>query len=401
VATSPMRDVVDPGVVIGLLVITALLYPSLQRLVGRFVDRALLRRGDYPAFRRELAERLEAADTPQVALDTACDALSHVLSVPVTAQPTTVVQTTAEVVTDRFAYTARVTVPTNDPPSFVLETGPLGGGRRLLSDDVGLLQTVGTLLGRHIDSVRVTIERLDRDVREQEALRLAAEAELQAVRAQLQPHFLFNALTTVAYLMREAPDRALNTLYQLTALLRAVLRSSVSGAVPVGEELEIVEAYLGIERARFEDRLTVEVHAPEEVRSLCIPPMLLQPLVENAVKHGLGPLRGGGSIRVEVALRPSNGTEAGGAGSATLSLTVEDTGAGVAEAELAERRLQRVGLRSIERRLERQFGAAASLTIESAPGRGTRAEVRLPIVRGGGPTGRVISRSAVPSEEPS
>ncbi len=378
--TSPARDVIEPGTIIGLLVVTALIYPRLERLVGRFVDRVLLRRGDYAAFRRGLAERLDATDTPQAVLETTCGELARVLGVAVTAREAAGLETTAEVETDRFAYTARVTIPTNDAPSFVLETAPLHDGRRLLSDDIVLLEGVGTLVGRRVDAVRVTNERVERDVREQEALRLAAEAELHAMRAQLQPHFLFNALTTVAHLMREAPDRALDTLYKLTDLLRAVLRSPTSGSVSVGEELAIVEAYLAIERARFEDRLQIEIDVPDAVRALRIPPLLIQPLVENAVKHGIGPLRGGGRIRVSVApCPPADGEHGAAARGQTLSLTVEDTGAGVSMAELSARRAQRVGLANLDRRLERQFGVAASLTIVSAPDRGTRAEIRLPV----------------------
>ena len=396
-ATTPLRDVLVPGGIIGLVVVTALLYPVLQGLVGMFVDRVLLRRGDYPALRRELADRLGAADTPPAILATACEALGRVLGVPVTARSAPGLETEAEVQVDRFAYTAWVTVPTNEAPSFVLETAPLHGGRRLLSDDLVLLESVGVLVGRRIDAVRVTNERMERDVREQEALRLAAEAELHAVRAQLQPHFLFNALTTVAHLMHEAPDRALDALYQLTTLLRAVLRSPTSGSVAVGEELEIVEAYLAIERARFEDRLRVTVDVPAELRALRIPPLLIQPLVENAVKHGIGPLLGGGLIRITGALRPPAGAAAGPAALPTLVLTVEDDGAGVAPNELAARRAQRVGLASVERRLEHQFGAAASLTIDSSPGHGTRAEVRLPVVRQEGWPVPAVAMPTVPS----
>ncbi|MGH7669311.1 MAG: histidine kinase [Gemmatimonadaceae bacterium] len=374
---SDLRDVLEPTAIIGLVVVTALLYPTLQRMMGLIVDRAILRRGDYPAFRRDLAEQLGNADTPPAILATACDVLGRVLGVTVTLDPAAGIETTAEVEMDRFAYTARVTVPTNDAPSFVLQTAALHSGRRFLSDDLVLLEQVGALVGRRIDAVRVTNERVERDFREQEALRLAAEAELHAMRAQLQPHFLFNALTTIAHLMREAPERALATLYQLTALLRAVLRSPTSGSVTVREELEIVEAYLAIERARFEDRLQVELVVPDDVRTLRIPPLLLQPLVENAVKHGIGPLRGGGRIRVTVRpCEPLPGCAP--ASGPTLALTVEDTGAGVDLSELMRRRAQRVGLASIERRLQRQFGVAASLTIESTPGRGTCAEIRVP-----------------------
>jgi LytS/YehU family sensor histidine kinase len=158
-----------------------------------------------------------------------------------------------------------------------------------------------------------------------------------------------------------------------------------------------VEAYLAIERARFEDRLRVTIDVPAELRALHIPPLLLQPLVENAVKHGIGPLLGGGLIRVTGALRPAAKSAAGPAALPTLVLSVEDDGAGVAPNELAARRAQRVGLASIERRLEHQFGTAASLTIDSSPGRGTRAEVRLPVVLPEGWPVPALATPAVPA----
>ena len=118
---------------------------------------------------------------------------------------------------------------------------------------------------------------------------LAAEAELRALRAQLNPHFLFNALNTLGHLMQAAPDRALATLYQLTGLCFARCSDERRGQfVALREELEIVEAYLAIERERFQERLTVSIDVPEELRHARVPPLVLQPLVENAVKHGVG-----------------------------------------------------------------------------------------------------------------
>src|SRR5262249_8233181 len=113
---------------------------------------------------------------------------------------------------------ARVLVPTTDAPGYVLEIGGMVSGRRLMSDDSALLDTVAMLVGRRVDELRVSEERFERDLREHDMQRLAAEAELRALRAQLNPHFLFNALTTVGHLITTSPARALETLYQLTAL---------------------------------------------------------------------------------------------------------------------------------------------------------------------------------------
>src|SRR5438045_3239977 len=160
---------------------------------------------------------------------------------------------------------------------------PLTGGRRLLSDDVATLEAIVTIAARRIDAIRVTQERHDREIREREMGRLATEAELRALRAQINPHFLFNALTTIGYLIQTAPPRALQTLLRLTALLRAVLRSE-GEFTTLGRELEIIESYLDIEHARFEQRLHVTIDVPTRLRNVRLPPLILQPLVENAIK---------------------------------------------------------------------------------------------------------------------
>ena len=141
------------------------------------------------------------------------------------------------------------------------------------------------------------------------------------MRAQLNPHFLFNALTTIAQLVQEAPTRALETIMRLTVLLRGVLRSE-GEFTTLSRELEMIESYLDIEHARFEQRLRVKVTVPSELGHLRIPPLLLQPIVENAVKHGVAPRAEGGEVVVAARLEPAR------AGMSQLVLTVSDSGNG-------------------------------------------------------------------------
>jgi LytS/YehU family sensor histidine kinase len=241
-----------------------------------------------------------------------------------------------------------------------------------MSADLRFLDDVSVDLARRVDAIRAAHERYEREAREQEAMQLATTAELRALRAQLNPHFLFNALTTIGHLLQEAPDRALATLLQLTGLLRTVLRPSMSDFVPLSEEMEIVEAYLAIERARFEDRVRVVLDVPEEVRQTRLPPLLLQPLVENAIKHGISPVRAGGSVtvwaRTEVALDGER-----------LRVTVSDDGVGITVADLARRRVAGLGLSNVERRLACVYGSAATFAFESTPGVGTTVEITLPV----------------------
>jgi two-component system LytT family sensor kinase len=203
--------------------------------------------------------------------------------------------------------------------------------------------------------------------------KLATEAELRALRAQLNPHFLFNALTTVGHLIQTAPPRALETLLRLTTLLRAVLRSE-GEFTTLGREMEMVAAYLDIERARFERRLRATLDIPKGLANLRVPPLVLQPIVENAVKHGISPQLDGGDVVVSARLDRSSGA-------AQLVLRVTDTGAGATEEELRRGREIGVGLRNVERRLACQYGDEARLAIMTRPSAGMTVEIRLPVER--------------------
>jgi LytS/YehU family sensor histidine kinase len=258
--------------------------------------------------------------------------------------------------------------------------GELAGGRRLLSDDLDFLESVALMVARRIDAVRVIHERCLRDLHEQEMRKLATEAELRALRAQINPHFLFNALTTIGYLIQTAPDRALETLMRLTQLLRGVLRRSEGEFATLGEEIELIESYLDIERARFEDRLRVMIDVPSSLRRIRVPALLIQPLVENAIKHGVSPCRAGGEVVILARLarnagRPVASTFAGD----TLQIWVRDTGVGASEQELAHGRAHGIGLQNVEQRIKRHYGGAATFDIRSASGVGTTVELGLPI----------------------
>jgi LytS/YehU family sensor histidine kinase len=234
-----------------------------------------------------------------------------------------------------------------------------------------MLEAVAVLVARRVDAIRITEERYDREIREQEMSRLATEAELRALRAQINPHFLFNALTTIGHLIQTAPPRALDTLMRLTALLRGVLRSE-GEYTTLGRELEIIESYLDIERARFEHRLLVRIDVPARLRTIRVPSLVLQPLVENAVKHGIAPLLQGGEVSVTARLERTIDD------ARTLALTVTDTGMGASDASLRLGRELGVGLRNVERRLTCQYGDRATVGITSTPGVGTTVEIRIP-----------------------
>ncbi len=366
---------------IALWVMTALAYPAIYRLTSRFVDRVVLQRGDYAALRRDVMFATSRAGTVEEAADQTCAVVASALGVEAPGVRWRAATDDpgggpSRVILHRERRDeAEVVVPTAERPALVLEIAPLPASRRLLSDEVAFLESIATILGRRIDVLRVARERFERDLREREILQLATESELRALRAQLNPHFLFNALTTLGYLMQTAPDRALGTLYRLTELLRAVLRGPAAESVSLGEELDIIDAYLAIERERFQERLTVAVDVPEALREARVPPLLLQPLVENAVKHGITPLRRGGHIRI-VARLVSHGPRAG---DVALQLVVADTGAGLGGDARASTAGHGVGLSNLARRLERLYGERGEFSITGAPERGTTVTLHLPV----------------------
>jgi len=385
-------DPVAIGLLLGLWVVTALAYPWLRRVVVWFVDAVVLRRTDYEALRAEIAQRIAVSETPEQVLDEVCAHLTGALTArgvswsvadndsegrdgktssgPLLPQLLSLANQTrtSRRLRESFARATAILVPTAEQPRYRLVIGELAGGRRLLSDDVAFLEAVAMMVARRIDAVRVIHERCMRDLHEQEVLKLATEAELRALRAQVNPHFLFNALTTIGYLIQTAPDRAFDTLMRLTALLRGVLRRSEGEFATLGEEIELIESYLNIERARFEDRLRVTVDAPDSLRNLRIPALLIQPLVENAIKHGISPSRAGGEVSISARIAPDD----------RLQISVRDTGLGASEQALIAGRKRGVGLSNVERRLKTHYGDQASFNIRSAPGVGTTVELSLP-----------------------
>lgn len=206
-----------------------------------------------------------------------------------------------------------------------------------------------------------TFERLRRMQLEQ--FRLAAsvkEAELRALKSQVNPHFLFNSLNSLRALIDEDAPRARESVTRLANMLRYSLQSGQQETVPLEEEIRIVEDYLALELIRHEDRLRVHWAVADEARALSVPPMLLQTLVENAVKYGISTRREGGEIRIAAALegedlhiRVSNPGDLASPPSAAAAKAGSSTG---------------VGLRNASERLQLLFGDAArlSLTAESA-----------------------------------
>ncbi len=206
----------------------------------------------------------------------------------------------------------------------------------------------------------------DRAVAAAELQRLAATARFEALRWQLNPHFLFNSLNTVAGLVRAGnADGAVDMLARISALLRSTLDDATAADVPLAKELELVDLYAAIERVRFRDRLTVDMRVDDDVLDARVPALILQPLVENAVRHGVA--HTSDAVRVDIAAtRTADG----------LRVTVRDTGGGFPDGAAAV--TEGVGLSNTRARLTHRFGTAARIELASADGGGGQVTLDMP-----------------------
>jgi signal transduction histidine kinase len=206
--------------------------------------------------------------------------------------------------------------------------------------------------------------------REAQTARLAAqvaEARLAALRMQVNPHFLFNSLNALLVLIRDRDTRNAERMLELLSdNLRQVLRADARQEVPLAEELRFLDDYLAIAQIRFSDRLTVVRDIDPRLGDALVPPFILQPLVENALRHGIGESVAGGTIEIAVRL---DGTD--------LIATVGDDGPGMPPSPPAEG----VGLRNIRERIATLYGEPALLEIAPRPGGGTLARLRIPLRR--------------------
>jgi two-component system sensor histidine kinase AlgZ len=200
------------------------------------------------------------------------------------------------------------------------------------------------------------------ELRQSELARALQQAELRLLKSQLNPHFLFNALNTVRSLIADDPTRAQRAVTHLANTLRYTLRSGQDELVTLAQELEIVADYLALESMRFEERLIVEYDVPADAGSVPIPVMLLQTVVENAIKHGIAELPSGGVLRISAALRDG-----------TLFLQVENS-----RPPDARSRGEGMGLRNSEERLRLLFGPGASLDLDLSQSAMVTTRIRIP-----------------------
>jgi anti-sigma regulatory factor (Ser/Thr protein kinase) len=235
---------------------------------------------------------------------------------------------------------------------------------RFLSEDMTLLASLADSLAFLLENLRLREKGIEQQKRERELRLDANRSELKALRAQVNPHFLFNALNTIAGLIPNHPGRAEEAVEELAEVFRYTLRGSEREWVKLEEELEAVRAYLRVEQARFAESLEFRIQAGPGALDVRIPSMIIQTLVENAVKHGIAELTTPGIVEIRADVVDSR-----------LRIEVRDNGPGFGEAAMREPKAGEGGhgLRSVRDRLRGHFGAAANFSI----GREAAREVTL------------------------
>ncbi|MCS7025887.1 MAG: histidine kinase [Bryobacteraceae bacterium] len=231
------------------------------------------------------------------------------------------------------------------------------------------LLTVAATYGTTVFTVTLPLKvwntiRVERKLESQQVL--LTEARLAALARQINPHFLFNTLNSISTLVRLDPDQARNMIQKLASIMRRLLRKQ-ENVTPLREELAFIDDYLSIEVVRFGDKLKIEKKIDPSTLDCAVPSMLLQPLVENSIKHGLSSKVEGGRIWIESAL--ANGM---------LLIAVEDDGVGIAEDRLATLFEQGIGISNVNERLKVLYGNEFRFSVMSKVGEGTRTEIEIP-----------------------
>jgi two-component system LytT family sensor kinase len=266
----------------------------------------------------------------------------------------------------------------------VLAVSPGPARHGLVSNEIDYLRMSAAHLGARLDSLRLEREQIERRSQEAVLLQQVTEAELRALRAQINPHFLFNSLNTIANLIEDNPLAAETMTLRLARVFRYVLAHSSHPTTSIRDEIDFLRAYLEIEEARFGDRLNVLFDIAPEAENEHIPSLILQPIVENALKHGLAPKVGPGCLWISARLQGNQ-----------LCIKVEDDGIGAAWTSLRKKngnsastvkeknRVSPSGVGLIEERLDTFYRHRARLSLEDRESGGTCVTLLLPRTNGG------------------
>jgi signal transduction histidine kinase len=355
---------VRPWLAAIVLVPAAMLLPWLSRALSSSLDRLWFGR-EFTAVDavKHLLGAMQPATSEQMLVTEAERRLAEIFSAPIA------IHLDEAPVPDGPAGEVEASTPSGGRVRFAVRGGP--NARRLLSEDLMMLRSLASVFGFMLATIRLQHKRQEQELVAQELRLQTSRSELKALRAQINPHFLFNALNAIASLIHTDPGRADEAVEQLAEVFRYTLRRSDSEWAPLDQELAFARAYLDVEQARFGQRLTCVIDAALSTPAPHVPSMLLQTLIENAVKHGVSQTRGPG--RIEVVVRTIGGE---------IRLEVRDNGPGPGGGRSLPRDGEGFGLRSVRERLAGHFGDRAVLSLFRDEDAGvTIARITMPMAR--------------------
>jgi two-component system, LytTR family, sensor kinase len=330
--------------------------PLLIRALEALVDKTILRRPDYAQAAKALELAFSRMDRAEKLVDAALESLRTTLRVDARW-----IDDAADAAPTRLAA---VIVRRPNQPTHRLEITASHQARTLMQSELAFLHTVGTQLEHRLDALHFEQEQRALHLREERLRRLLTEAELKALRTQVDPHFLFNTLNTIADLIGSNPQQAERMTERLAECFRYALAKHSRDLSTLDEELDFARQYLEIEQVRFGERLRVQLSRGDALGSEAVPSLLLQPLLENAIRHGLAPVREGGCVSVKASRDGER-----------LRLSIEDDGVGMRAGSSPG-----VGLRNVQERLRTLYAQAAEFLIgERAGGRGTLVTIVIPL----------------------
>ncbi len=367
-----------------------LLYPAARDRIHRVVDRFVFKRRDYSNLLDWFGEKLRGAADESSLMASVSDALKeafradfarfasstdklvgHLMREPALQKSDVALKDAIE---DDELYLSLeghrielvMIVRRGDTAEGAMMVGARAYGQGYLSEELSALRALAVQVSHALENIRLQESRRRQAIAEEELRKLAAQAELRALRAQIDPHFFFNALNSVASLINEDPQRAEELVEDLSDLFRYSFRKG-GEFISFGEELELAETYLKIEKVRLGDRLEFRKFISADAMMIQIPALSIQPIIENAVKHGLEPLSGGGVITLSAAIAGNH-----------LSIHISDTGCGIAPSRLEEIFSSGVGLSNVNDRLRRLYGEG--LRVDSQPDQGTTVSFSIPVM---------------------
>lgn len=348
-----------------LIALVVLIFQRVSRMTDAVVERYIFGKPDYRQAAADLRERLALLESVPALIAATEEFVGRTLGVlDVRIQPSAGPAEGAGAVD---AVQAAILVGNQSP--YVLTVSSRSRQHIVMTVDVEFLRDVAVIVGRRLEALEREGDRVERARREAQLVHQVVSAELRALRAQLNPHFLFNALNTIAAHIPHEPEKAELMIVRLAKVFRHLLTHSEKSFSSLQEEIEFLRTYLEIEKVRFGERLTVEFDISDAVATAVVPSLILQPLVENALKHGLAAKRGDNQLIIRA-----------GRIADALSLSVEDNGVGISESldAVHPEGARGVGLRNIRERLRTIYGHRASLVLENITQGGSRALVIIP-----------------------